>query len=144
VPLDYEIDYARRLVTARARGVLGHEDVISYQLGVWSKPEVAGFDELVDMTEVVEIAIPSMDAIPRLANLAARMDPPSRKSRLAIVAPTDYVFALGRMYETYRGIDPLSTKEARVFRTMAEALAFLRPEAAPSPKPPEISGLPGS
>jgi hypothetical protein len=31
------------------------------------------------------------------------------------------------MYETYRGLDPRSTKEVRVFRSAPEALAYLRP-----------------
>ena len=125
MPIEYEIDKERRLVTARAKGTVAHDDFIAYQLGVWSRDDVAGFDELVDMTQAEAIVVASMDAIPRLANLSARMDAPS-SSRLAIVASDDNAFGLGRMYETYRTLDSRSTKEVGVFRTMPEALAFLR------------------
>lgn len=127
MPIDIKIDHELRLVTARGRGTFTHADVIDYQTGVWARPEVAGYDELIDMSEVEEIALPSMDAVPRLADLSARMDPPSGSSKLAIVAPDDFAFALGRRYETYRGLDPRSTKQVRVFRSMPEALAYLRP-----------------
>jgi hypothetical protein len=131
MPIDFHIDHDARLVTARGRGTLTHEDILGYQMGVWGRPDVAGYDELVDMSEVEEIALISMDAVPRLASLSARMDPPENKSRLAIVAPSDFAFALGRRYETFRGLDPRSTKEVRVFRSLSEALAFLRPGSAP-------------
>ena len=134
MPIDYEIDHQRRLVTARGRDTLTHEDIMGYQLGVWGRPEVEGYDELIDMSGVSEIALPSMDAVPRLAGLSARMDQPAGRSRLAIVAPGDFAFALGRRYETYRGLDPRSTKEARVFRSMAEALLFVG-SASPSEPP---------
>ena len=125
MPIDYEIDHQRRLVTARGRDTLTHEDIMGYQLGVWGRPEVEGYDELIDMNSVSEIALLSMDAVPRLANLSARMDSRTQKSKLAIVARDDFAFALGRRYETYRGLDPRSTKEVRVFRSLAEALMFL-------------------
>ncbi|HKA36523.1 MAG TPA: hypothetical protein VKH43_06850 [Thermoanaerobaculia bacterium] len=132
MPIDFEIDHKHRLVTARGLGTLTHEDVLGYQMGVWGRTDVAGYDELVDMSGVEEIALISMDAVPRLASLSARMDPPDGKSRLAIVAPSDFAFALGRRYETFRGLDPRSTKEVRVFRSLAEALAFLQDRSATS------------
>ena len=125
MPIDFEIDHERRLVTARGRGTFTHEDVYAYQMQVWGSAAVEGYDELVDMTDVQEIQMPSMDSIPRLADLAARMDSPDKASKLAIVAKDDFAFALGRMYETYRGLDPRSTKEVRVFRSLPEALAYL-------------------
>jgi hypothetical protein len=50
VPIDYLINHERRVVLARCRGVLTDEDVFGYQHEVWSRPEVAGYDELVDMS----------------------------------------------------------------------------------------------
>jgi hypothetical protein len=58
------------------------------------------------------------------------MDDKNTKSRFAIVAPADVAFGLGRMYQAYRTLDRRSTKEVGVFRTMREALAFLRREDA--------------
>jgi hypothetical protein len=132
VPIDFDIDHERRLVTARGRGTVSYDDVYSYQLQVWGKADVVGYDELVDMSGVEEISIPSMDSIPRLASLSAQMDSPDVTSKLAIVVKDDFAFALGRMYETYRGLDPRSTKQARVFRSLPEALAYLGPRTPPS------------
>jgi hypothetical protein len=127
MPIDSEIDHERRLVTARGRGTLTHDDVFGYQRDLWSRADVAGYDELVDLTEIERIDPPSTGEVRNLATLSASMDSRDSKSRLAIVARDDFVFALGRMYETYRGLDPRSTKEVRVFRTVPEALAYLRP-----------------
>jgi len=109
MPIDYHIDHAHRLVVARGHGVFGDEDVFSYQHKVWSRPEVIGYDELIDMTAVEEIAIPSTKRIPELAELAAN----------------DLAFGLGRMFEVYRNLHSRSTKKMQVCRTMREAYAFL-------------------
>jgi hypothetical protein len=126
MPIEYEIDPGRRLVTAKGRGVLTHEEVWRYQTEVWSRLNVAGFDELMDMSGVEHIELPSIDEVPKLARLSASMDPAGRRSRFAIVAKDDLAFALGRMYETYRGLDSRSTKEVGVFRSLSGALAFLQ------------------
>jgi len=127
MPIDYAIDHARRLVVARGTGVFADADVFAYQREVWSRPELAGYDELVDMTAVEAIAAP-LPAAPRLrllADVAAAHDPPADAGRFAIVAPDSLAFGLGRAYQTYREMDPRSKKEVEVFRTLAEALAFL-------------------
>jgi len=125
MPIEYTIDPARRLVLARGHGTLTHQDVFGYQREVWSRPEVAGYDELMDMSAVEHIALPSTDQVRQLAQLSASMDSPSHASRFAIVAPRHLAFGLGRMYEAYRSLEERSTKEVSVFRSMEEALAFL-------------------
>jgi hypothetical protein len=125
MPIHYQIHTDKRLVVARGSGVFTDEDVFRYQREVWSRPEVAGFDELVDMTAVESIAVPSAARVRDLAALSASMDPPSAPSRMAIVAPQDIAYGLGRMYEANREMDERSTKKVEVFRTLEEALAFL-------------------
>jgi hypothetical protein len=125
MPIDHEIDHARRLVLAHGRGTLTDEEVFAYQREVWSRADVMGYDELVDMTAVEHIALPSADRVQDLARLSAGMDTRARPSRLAVVAPTDAAFGLGRMYQAHRELDTRSTKQVGVFRTRAEALAFL-------------------
>jgi hypothetical protein len=125
MPIDYLIDHEQRVVLARGRGVLTDEDVFGYQHEVWSRPEVAGYDELVDMSEVEQIALPSVGRVRTLARLSASMDPSSPASKLAIVAPEDLAFGLGRVYEAYREGNDQSTKRVGVFRTRADALTFL-------------------
>ena len=125
MPIEYKIDHERRLVLTKGLGVFTDSDVFGYQREVWSRPDVTGYNELVDMTEVKEIALPSTGRIRQLATLAASMDPPSRPSKFAVVAPQDIAFGLGRMFASFRSQDERSTKQVGIFRTMKEALAFL-------------------
>ena len=125
MPIEYTIDHGRRLVIAKANGTLTDEDVFGYQQEVWSRPEVDGYNELVDMSQVDSIDLPSVNRVRELANLSAGMDNRSSASRFAIVAPTQIAFGLGRMYEAYRNLDDRSTKEVGVFRSRDEALTFL-------------------
>ncbi|MBI1795753.1 MAG: hypothetical protein HY076_02275 [Candidatus Eisenbacteria bacterium] len=131
MPITWEVDHARRLVLAKASGVMQGHEVREYQTTVWSRPDIAGYDELVDMTDVQEIALTSASRARELASISAEMDRPApadgpdRPPRFAIVAPNEIAFAMGKMYETFRQMEPKSMKEVRVFRTRAEALRFL-------------------
>ena len=127
MPIEYTIDHARRLVMATGRGTLSAEDIFGYQQEVWSRTEVSGYDELMDMTEVEKIDLRSVDRIKQLAELSASMD--GSQSKFAIVAPGDYAFGLGRMYESYRRLEGRSTKQVGVFRSLADAMEFLAREA---------------
>jgi hypothetical protein len=71
MPIDYLIDHQQRVVLARGRGVLTDEDVSGYQHEVWSRPEMASYDELVDMSEVEQIVLPSVGRVRTLARLSA-------------------------------------------------------------------------
>lgn len=125
MPIDYEIDPKRRLVKATGRGALTDQDLLAYQCAVWMRPDVAGFDELVDMSAVERIVEPNTEGIRQLARLSASMDSTAAPSKLAIVAPQHLAFGLGRMYATFRSLDENSNKQVAVFRTLAEALVFL-------------------
>lgn len=124
MPIDYRIYADKRLVVCRGTGVVTDPEIFGYQREVWTRPEVAGFDELADMTGAESFAVPHPDRVRELAALAASMDTP-KPSRMAIVAPQDIAFGLGRMFETNREMDDRSTKTVAVFRTLEEALAFL-------------------
>src|SRR5262249_5706391 len=117
--------HERRLVTAKGRGVLTDEDIFGYQKEVWSRPDVAGYNELVDMRDVEKIALPSVKRIKDLAKLSSETDAAGQGSKFAIVAASDCAFGLGRMYEMYRALQFRSTKEVGVFRTLEEARDFL-------------------
>jgi hypothetical protein len=137
MPIRYRIDSERRLVVAAGFGEVHHEDVFGYQQTVWARPDVKGFDELVDMTRVEHIVLPSTESIKRLAELSAGMDDPARPSRFAVVAPAHLSFGLGRMFQMHRELDPRSTKKVGVFRTLDEALAYLgitQPVELPAPE----------
>ena len=133
MPIAYHIDHERRLVLTRGYGSFTDEDVFSYQRTVWSRKDVAGYSELVDMTEVTDIALPSVHRVRDLASLAASMDDQYSSSRMGIVAPDDLAFGLGRMFQSYRELEKDRTKEVGVFRTHEEAFAFLGIADSPLP-----------
>jgi hypothetical protein len=127
MPILFHIDHARRLVIARGKGAFTEADMFAYQRGVWSQPQVAGYDELVDMTDVEKIIAPSPvgPAMRQLAAEAAQQDDPTQSAKFAIVAPTSLGFGLSREYQSYRELQAQNSKQVRVFRTLAEALVFL-------------------
>jgi hypothetical protein len=122
--IKYQIDHEQRLVLARARGILTEDDITDYQREAWSRDDVVGYDELLDLTEVEQVKLTSTDSIEEFARLAISMDVQTT-TRFAIVADQDLLFGLGRMYETYRNLDRQSTKQAGVFRSREEALTWL-------------------
>jgi hypothetical protein len=115
----------QRLVLASGHGKVTDDDIFRYQHEFWTRRDVAGFDEIVDMTQAEDFDIPTPERLQELAEVAAGLDPPTMSPRLAIVAPENLAFALGRMYGLYREMHPLNTKQVEVFRTLAEALHFL-------------------
>ena len=130
MPITFQIDHERRIVFARGVGVLSDEDVFDYQRGVWTREDTRGYSEMMDMRSVEQIALPSMDRVRDLANLSAEMDAGTAGTRFAIVASSDLAFGLGRMYEAYRGMNPKSRKEVRVFRSPEDALKWLEEGSA--------------
>src|SRR5262245_30949529 len=131
MPLDYRIHHQLRLVLTRAVGVLTDDQIFAYQDEVWSRPDVAGYDELVDMSDVEHVAVPSIDRVVQLAAASAGMDPKTPVTRFASVAPRDFEFGLGRLYGARRELDGRGTKRVGVFRSRAEALEWLGLEKAP-------------
>ena len=132
MPIEVRIDPLQRIVFATPRGTLTTQDLFSYQKEVWSRRDLAGFSELVDMTEVEKIAFESVDRVRELAGLSAAMDEPQGSSKLAIVAVKDAHFGLARMYQSYREANPKSTREVRTFRSKEEATAWLLAKEAPA------------
>jgi hypothetical protein len=130
VPIDYYIDHSQRVVCARGIGTFTGADVFAYQREVWARPDVLGYDELVDMTQVEAIVTPR-PAGPRMRELAAQaaaQDNPARAAKLAIVAPDRLAYLLARQFQSHRDLEPQSTKQVKVLRTLAEAWTFLAKE----------------
>lgn len=133
MPIEYRIDHERRLVLAAGHGEFTSEDVFAYQREVWSRPDVVGYNELIDMSGVTSIPLPDPKRVRDLAQVSAAMDVPETSgTKFAIFAPTDESFGLGRMYQTYRELQDGGKKEVGVFRTFDDALAFLGVARRPS------------
>jgi hypothetical protein len=125
MPIEFYVDHERRTVVAMGRGTLTNDELVNYQRQVWSRPEVVGFDELMDMSSVKEIGGLSTPGVQELADLSAAMDRTDVSTRFAVVAPDDLAFGLARMYGAYRETNSHSTKQVAVFRTRADALRWL-------------------
>jgi hypothetical protein len=124
--IEYRIDHESRIVFAKGRDTFTDADAFGYQRDVWSRPELAGYHELMDMTDVVSIDTPSPSRVRDLALLSAAMDIAANPSKFAIVAPGDVAFGFGRMFAAHRESSPQSQKkEVAVFRSMAAALNWL-------------------
>jgi len=133
MPLEYRIDRERRVVFATATRTLSDEDVFLYQREVWSRNDLAGYDEVVDLGLVEDFVLSSGDRVRALAELASAMDVPGASSRLAIVAPHDLAYGFARMFETYRTMNQSGAKIVQVFRSMRAALDWLGVEGPDGP-----------
>jgi hypothetical protein len=125
VPIKFHIDRDRRLVFGRLVGRVTVQEMFDYSHEVWVRPEVAGFDEVVETGGTNEIETPTPAALRTLAARSAVLAGTVPRGRLVIVARQQVQYGLSRMYEVYRGQEPGRTQEVVVFRTLAEASAFL-------------------
>ena len=123
MPMRYEIDPQARLVRSHAWGVLTADEVRGYLKALGADP---GFDRthrhLGDCRGVTEVQVES-DAIREVARV--RLSAP--EARRAMVATSDVVYRLGRMYQQIGGFDD---DAYQVFQSLHEALAFLGLTAA--------------
>jgi hypothetical protein len=124
MPLEFSIDPTRRIILVRGHGTVTAEEVFAYQRDAWSDPNLADYDELIDMTGVERVVTPP-ERVMELADLSAQMDPSASSPRTAIAAPAPSAFGLARRYSAYRETNPHSTRQVTVFRTLAEALEWL-------------------
>ncbi len=125
MPVSCRINHLRRIVLAAGHGTLKDTDVFTYQKTVWSRKDIAGYDELMDMTDVQKIVPPSAARIRQLAEVAAQMESSNSNSRFAILAPSDEAYGYGRMFKAFRAYHDGETRNVEVFRTAEEALGFL-------------------
>ena len=112
----------QRLVIIRASGAVSPEELVETDARILSDPSwVNGFDILCDYREL-EIPIADLEGIEKLVEHDAENAHIQDRSRAAVVAPRDVVFAFSRMWETLSREGGLT---GAVFRTMAEAVEWL-------------------
>ncbi|HJZ49099.1 MAG TPA: hypothetical protein VKE41_18105 [Roseiflexaceae bacterium] len=121
----YRIDPNQRIVFTYIEGTVTDDDIAPYVDAVWRDLAGAVFDGLIDASAVKLVAI-TRRGIQRSANLTTRLNRTRARYRVAIVAPQDIVYGVGRMVEVYR---EGTLGAVQVFRTYEEALAWLRPAA---------------
>jgi hypothetical protein len=118
VPADYEIDVQRAIVLSRAWGRVLGEEFVDHQKRLRRDPDFKPhFDQLWDCRDVESTQASAED----MRELAAN-NPFTGGSRRAVVAPSNAVFGLSRMFEI---LTEDTQDEFKVFRDWDEARSWL-------------------
>lgn len=116
------IDPGKRRMVGLAAGTLDENDLFAFQQQSGALPD---YDAILDGSAVEDLQDVNLFNLKRLAAVAAAMDVPGQPVKLAIVAPRDLFFGLGRMYESIREGNPRTSRKVGVFHTRAEAESWL-------------------
>ncbi len=125
MPIDYQIDKARKLIVSTAKGRLTGEELLNSQLAARDDPDYdVSFWHLHDLREA-DVAKVLPDCIRSLAKNAAIRS----GIRSAIVVRGQLAYGLARMFGTLR---ESSEEQVRVFRDLDSARTWLKrvPEEA--------------
>lgn len=117
MPATYRVDTEQRLVVLTLTGVVTGAELDGVRAQIRQDPAFdPSFPVLVDASELNPAALTSATVRARAANL------PAQPMRIALVAPADAVFGIGRMYQM---MTEGSGNVIEVFRGTDEAVAWL-------------------
>lgn len=116
--MNYKIDHARRLVLTRGWGVLSSRELFDVTSQILVDPRFdPTYRSLGDLREVTEITIDTLDTAYTAATPLFVAG-----TRRAIVASSDAVFGMARMFATFA---ERAGQEVRIFRELHLAEAWL-------------------
>ncbi len=121
MPVQFEIDQRKRLVISTASGEVTFNDVRKHQDALLAHPDFnPEFDQVFHFTDTASLKVSSSAEVREIATRQVFAE----TSRRALVAPTDFIFGISRMYETYYSMlkNPAQT---RVFDNLKTALEWL-------------------
>ena len=128
MPVAYEIDQARGLIRTRCIGNVTLEEVLGHFPTLAQDPGCpARLDVLLDLSEMT--AMPEPYQLREISDEIGRVSDRVRFDACAIVAPSDVLYGLLRMFEVF------AEKQFRttcVFREIGEAEAWLLAELSPA------------
>lgn len=125
MPISVEIFDDLKLVIARVTGVMTGEEMMNYQLETWSKRQIVGYDEIVDVAAVEGFNYEGPSKIKEVTHISARMDWANFSRKMAIVAVSDMAVGMARMYQSYREDETIGRKEIMIFKTIEQARQWL-------------------
>lgn len=115
----YWIVPAKRLVVVRGSGVVADQETLSLRRALGNDTRFASdLCELADYREVTDFVLSSLTL-----RILGAINPYGARSRRALVAPTDLVYGMMRMWQLRRA--PESADHVEVFREMKDALEWL-------------------
>src|SRR5579859_3116476 len=116
MPIQYVIDAVRRTVEITCVGEVTAQDIVEHRKKLLADPQFnADFAALIDASQLAGFGV-SWD----LLNSLKYDDPLSGKSRRAVLAPGNFAFGLGRMYQGLR-----RDSNFAVFRTVDAARKWI-------------------
>jgi hypothetical protein len=119
MPAFYKIDKEHKLVMSTASGAFTMADVLAHQEKLLNDPDFdPGFSHLMDFTQITKLELEANEV-----RTVAQRSIFSPDSRRAILANTDHVFGVGRMFEMLR--ESFGAKGIRVFRNLDDALDWV-------------------
>ncbi len=127
MPASHYIDEEKKIIFTDWHGEPSDSNLVDalniYLSDIRSRPELDGFNELVDFSDTKGLKL-SVNALIELGKTASKFDKPD-SNKLAIVVNSSLAYGLARMYGVYRNYNPQSTKQVLVFRSKVEAMAWL-------------------
>lgn len=127
MPYTIEMDLNQRRVWFKALGVYSQADAFQSIQDMLNHPHFeAGFDVLVDMSEVQDVSLWGADVRDKVEFDRTLIDSIGA-AKWAFVAPTDLVFGLARMYQALMDDSPI---QVNTFRDLHAAQAWLDTDEA--------------
>ena len=119
----FSIDEALRRRAATFRGPITDRELIDAYSTLLADPAYdAALDDFIDLRHVTHMGVTSA-GLHRLIGMYDERDSPGFVTRAAILAPTDVLYGVSRMFQTMRGEG--HPDELEVFRTLDESLGWL-------------------
>jgi hypothetical protein len=121
MPVRYQIDKANKIIRTSCSGPVTIEEVVDHFRVLERDPDCPDrMDVLLDLSE--ETSIPKKENLQEVASEIRRIRARVQFGTLAVVACTDALFGMLRMFEVFA---EQYFRESCVFRTVSEAEAWL-------------------
>ena len=120
MPLRFEIDEDMGLVRTTAEGVVTAQDLIDHAKALSARRN-RPLAELVDFSDRAEVTVP-IEVVREIGTLLRTADENRPGGRLALVARSDVVYGMLRVFQAHRTHESV---EIRAYRDREEALRWL-------------------
>lgn len=132
MPVVYHIDTDRKFIHTRCLGNVTLAEVLDHFPALVHDPACPDrLDVLLDLSEVT--SVPERHQLRQVSYKIGSISDRVQFGACAIVAPTDFLFGLSRMFEAFA---EKWFRQIKVFRGIADAEAWLKSAAASSPSAP--------
>lgn len=121
---EVELDIDKKLIVSRWQGAVDEAALRLYVDEAWTDPSRRGFNELIDLSGVSEVDA-SFEALQAVADYSRQFDNPDESARTAVIASTDLIYGLSRMFASLRSANEDDRRQFAVFESDEQAQAWL-------------------